>query len=154
MDETEIIALRAEATELRDRVDFMEWQALSLSTLAKVMQHARIVLFSMDRNGTTTMSKASKRTPSEAAISLLVGITRPLAKCRKRIVGLGSRRLVEQNAAFSYAIAQRVAGFERQSLAHLARDHGLAFDRDFGKSGGDASLAVHRNFIRRPKDRL
>jgi rsbT co-antagonist protein RsbR len=56
MNESEIIALRAEATELRERVDFMEFQALSLSTLAKVMQHARIVLFSMNQHGTTTMS--------------------------------------------------------------------------------------------------
>ncbi len=56
MNESEITALRLEAAELRERVQFMEWQALSLSTLAKVMQHARIVLFSMNQEGTTTMS--------------------------------------------------------------------------------------------------
>ena len=56
MDDSETVALRAEAADLRDRVEFMEWQALSLSTLSKAMQHARIVLFSMDRNGIVTMS--------------------------------------------------------------------------------------------------
>jgi rsbT co-antagonist protein RsbR len=53
---TNVSALHAAEADLRDRVEFMEWQALSLSTLSKVMQHAHIILFSMDREGTTTMS--------------------------------------------------------------------------------------------------
>jgi rsbT co-antagonist protein RsbR len=54
--QAELAALRAEAAELRERVAFMEWQTQSMSSLAKVMQHAPVVLFSTDRAGTTTMS--------------------------------------------------------------------------------------------------
>ncbi len=53
---TDIAAACAEITELRQRIDFLEWQALSLSTFAKVMEQADIVLFSMDTQGVTTMS--------------------------------------------------------------------------------------------------
>jgi rsbT co-antagonist protein RsbR len=56
VDTTELEAARAEIAELRARIDFMEWQALSLSTFAKVMERADIVLFSMDPQGVTTMS--------------------------------------------------------------------------------------------------
>jgi rsbT co-antagonist protein RsbR len=48
--------LRAEANELQKRVDFMEWQALSLSTFAKAIAHTPIVLFAVDPSGVTTMS--------------------------------------------------------------------------------------------------
>jgi rsbT co-antagonist protein RsbR len=53
---TEIVAACAEIAELRQRIDFLEWQALSLSTFAKVMEQADIILFSMDTEGVTTMS--------------------------------------------------------------------------------------------------
>ena len=46
----------AELAELRERVAFMEWQALSMSTFAKVMAETPVILFSMDRSGVTTMS--------------------------------------------------------------------------------------------------
>lgn len=52
----DVTAVRAELAELQDRVAFMEWQALSLSTFTKVMTSARLVLFSMDSAGVTTMS--------------------------------------------------------------------------------------------------
>ncbi len=52
---TDVTGLRAEVADLRDQVGFMEWQALSLSTFAKVMAHAPIVLFAMDRSGIATM---------------------------------------------------------------------------------------------------
>ena len=45
-----------EIEELRARADLMQWQALSMSTFAKVLADAPIVLFSMDATGTTTMS--------------------------------------------------------------------------------------------------
>jgi rsbT co-antagonist protein RsbR len=48
--------LRAEVTELRDRIEFMEWQALSLSTFAKVIAHAPIILSSIDATGVSSMS--------------------------------------------------------------------------------------------------
>jgi rsbT co-antagonist protein RsbR len=47
---------QAEIADLRARIDFLEWQALSMSTFAKVMERADIVLFSMDPAGVTTMS--------------------------------------------------------------------------------------------------
>ena len=53
---TELAAAHAEIAELRQRIDFLEWQALSMSTFAKVMERADIVLFSMDPKGVTTMS--------------------------------------------------------------------------------------------------
>lgn len=59
VDETapaEVAAMRAEIAELRERVSFMEWQALSLSTFAKAMASAHLILFSMDQSGMTTMS--------------------------------------------------------------------------------------------------
>ncbi len=52
----DIDSLTLEVTELRERVQFMEWQALSMSTFAKVMADTPLVLFSMDSSGTTTMS--------------------------------------------------------------------------------------------------
>jgi rsbT co-antagonist protein RsbR len=53
---TDCSELRAEVVELRDRVEFMEWQALSLSTFAKVIAHAPIILSSIDAAGFTSMS--------------------------------------------------------------------------------------------------
>jgi rsbT co-antagonist protein RsbR len=53
---TDCSELRAELVELRDRVEFMEWQALSLSTFAKVLAHAPIILSSIDASGVTSMS--------------------------------------------------------------------------------------------------
>ncbi len=53
---TDVSDLRGEVDELRERVEFMEWQALSLSTFAKVMAHAPIVLSSIDAAGVTSMS--------------------------------------------------------------------------------------------------
>lgn len=53
---TDATSERAEIVELKDRVQFMEWQALSLSTFAKAMGSAHLVLFSMDPSGVTTMS--------------------------------------------------------------------------------------------------
>jgi rsbT co-antagonist protein RsbR len=52
----DVTASRAELADLTDRVTFMEWQALSLSTFAKVMGSARLILFSVDQSGVTTMS--------------------------------------------------------------------------------------------------
>jgi rsbT co-antagonist protein RsbR len=53
---TDLAAAHAEIAELRQRIEFLEWQALSMSTFAKVMERADIVLFSMDPEGVTTMS--------------------------------------------------------------------------------------------------
>jgi rsbT co-antagonist protein RsbR len=53
---TDCADLRAEVTELRSRIEFMDWQALSLSTFAKVMAHAPIILSSIDATGVTSMS--------------------------------------------------------------------------------------------------
>jgi rsbT co-antagonist protein RsbR len=53
---TECSDLRREVAELRDRIAFMEWQALSLSTFAKVLAHTPIVLWSIDASGVTSMS--------------------------------------------------------------------------------------------------
>jgi len=53
---TDLTAAQAEIADLRERIDFLEWQALSMSTFAKVMERADIVLFSMDPSGVTTMS--------------------------------------------------------------------------------------------------
>jgi rsbT co-antagonist protein RsbR len=53
---TELAAAHAEIADLRERIEFLEWQALSMSTFAKVMERADIVLFSMDPAGVTTMS--------------------------------------------------------------------------------------------------
>jgi rsbT co-antagonist protein RsbR len=53
---TDLTASRAELADLTDRVAFMEWQALSLSTFGKVMGSARLILFAVDRSGVTTMS--------------------------------------------------------------------------------------------------
>jgi rsbT co-antagonist protein RsbR len=53
---TDQTVLRAEAIELQERIDFMEWQALSLSTFAKAIANTPIILFSMDPAGVTTMS--------------------------------------------------------------------------------------------------
>ncbi len=52
----DLAAAQAEIADLRARIDFLEWQALSMSTFAKVMERADIVLFSMDPAGVTTMS--------------------------------------------------------------------------------------------------
>src|SRR5438874_7970810 len=94
-------------------------------------------------NGTTTTSNGSKRVSSEAAISLLVGRVRPLGERGEGIVRFARGRLVEQNSRVGDAIAQRVAGLESEPLAHLARDHGLAFDRDLRKDRRRAGRAVH-----------
>jgi len=53
---TDCSDLRAEAADLRDRIEFMDWQALSLSTFAKVIAHAPIVLSSIDATGVSSMS--------------------------------------------------------------------------------------------------
>jgi rsbT co-antagonist protein RsbR len=53
---TDVADLRRETLELTDRVSFMEWQALSMSTFAKVMAHSPIILSSIDVHGVTTMS--------------------------------------------------------------------------------------------------
>ena len=42
--------------EMRERVEFMEWQALSLSTFAKVIAHTPVILSSIDARGVTSMS--------------------------------------------------------------------------------------------------
>jgi rsbT co-antagonist protein RsbR len=52
----ELAAAHAEIAELRERIQFLEWHALSMSTFAKVMERADIILFSMDPTGVTTMS--------------------------------------------------------------------------------------------------
>ncbi|MGH7435235.1 MAG: STAS domain-containing protein [Polyangiaceae bacterium] len=51
-----VIRLENELKEMRERVEFMELQALSLSTFAKVIAHAPIVLSSIDARGVTSMS--------------------------------------------------------------------------------------------------
>jgi rsbT co-antagonist protein RsbR len=53
---TELAAAHAEIADLRERIGFLEWQAMSMSTFAKVMERADIVLFSMDPAGVTTLS--------------------------------------------------------------------------------------------------
>ncbi len=53
---TQLAAARADLGELRERVHFLEWQALSLSTFAKVMERADLILFSTDSQGVSTMS--------------------------------------------------------------------------------------------------
>jgi rsbT co-antagonist protein RsbR len=53
---TDLAAANAEIADLRVRIEFLEWQALSMSTFAKAMERADIVLFSMDPQGVTTMS--------------------------------------------------------------------------------------------------
>jgi rsbT co-antagonist protein RsbR len=53
---TDLAAANAEIADLRGRIEFLEWQALSMSTFAKAMERADIVLFSMDPAGVTTMS--------------------------------------------------------------------------------------------------
>ncbi len=50
------VAMEEEIRDLRERIAFLEWQALSLSTFAKVMEHAKVVLFALDSTGKTTMS--------------------------------------------------------------------------------------------------
>lgn len=52
----DVTRLCSEVVDLRDRIAFMEWQALSLSSFAKVMGSAGLVLFAIDRSGVTTMS--------------------------------------------------------------------------------------------------
>jgi rsbT co-antagonist protein RsbR len=51
-----VTRLENELKEMRARVEFMELQALSLSTFAKVIAHAPIVLSSIDARGVTSMS--------------------------------------------------------------------------------------------------
>jgi rsbT co-antagonist protein RsbR len=46
----------AEVVDLKDRMAFLEWQALSFSTFSKVMGSARLILFATDQAGVTTMS--------------------------------------------------------------------------------------------------
>ncbi|MGO9707232.1 MAG: STAS domain-containing protein [Polyangiaceae bacterium] len=53
---TDVTTVHAELADLQDRIGFMEWQALSLSTFAKVIGSARVILFAMDQSGVTTMS--------------------------------------------------------------------------------------------------
>jgi len=53
---TDLAAAHAEIADLRERIEFLEWQAMSMSTFAKVMERADIVLFSMDPAGVTTLS--------------------------------------------------------------------------------------------------
>jgi rsbT co-antagonist protein RsbR len=53
---TDVTKVHSELADLKDRIGFMEWQALSLSTFTKVMSSAPLVLFSMDPSGMTTMS--------------------------------------------------------------------------------------------------
>src|SRR5580700_3967682 len=53
---SDLARARAEIAELKERVAFMEWQALSLSTFAKALGSAHLILFSMDPSGVTTMS--------------------------------------------------------------------------------------------------
>jgi rsbT co-antagonist protein RsbR len=53
---SDVSASHAALADLQDRVAFMEWQALSFSTFAKVLGSAHLVLFSTDRDGVTTMS--------------------------------------------------------------------------------------------------
>jgi rsbT co-antagonist protein RsbR len=51
-----VTRLQDELKEMRERVEFMELQALSLSTFAKVIAHAPIILSSIDSRGVTSMS--------------------------------------------------------------------------------------------------
>jgi rsbT co-antagonist protein RsbR len=53
---TDVTDLETDLREMRDRVEFMDLQALSLSTFAKVIAHAPIILSSIDARGTTSMS--------------------------------------------------------------------------------------------------
>jgi rsbT co-antagonist protein RsbR len=53
---TELTKVHSELADMKDRISFMEWQALSLSTFTKVMSSAPLILFSMDPSGMTTMS--------------------------------------------------------------------------------------------------
>jgi rsbT co-antagonist protein RsbR len=53
---TDVTDLEDDLKEMRARVEFTEWQALSLSTFAKVIAHAPIVLSSIDAHGVTSMS--------------------------------------------------------------------------------------------------
>ena len=48
---TDVTTVHAELADLQDRIGFMEWQALSLSTFAKVIGSARVILFAMDAIG-------------------------------------------------------------------------------------------------------
>jgi rsbT co-antagonist protein RsbR len=52
----DVTELEKDLEEMRARVEFMEWQALSLSTFAKVIAHAPIILSSIDARGVTSMS--------------------------------------------------------------------------------------------------
>lgn len=52
----QVTKLESELKEMRERAEFMELQALSLSTFAKVISHAPIVLSSIDARGVTSMS--------------------------------------------------------------------------------------------------
>ncbi len=54
--EDQVARLQNELKEMRERVEFMELQAMSLSTFAKVIAHAPIVLSSIDARGVTSMS--------------------------------------------------------------------------------------------------
>jgi len=81
---------------------------------------------------------------SETAKSLFVRLIGPFAKGRERIVRRVRRRLVEQDATFRHPIAERIPRFQAKALAHLARDDGLAFDRNLGERGLWARLALHR----------
>jgi rsbT co-antagonist protein RsbR len=53
---TDCSDLGAQAAVLRERVELFEWQALSLSTFAKILAHAPIILSSIDASGVTSMS--------------------------------------------------------------------------------------------------
>ena len=44
-----------------------------------------------------------------------------------------------------HSVPQRVAGLEAQTPAHFTRDHGLAFDRNFGRHGLQRSALHCRN---------
>ncbi len=52
----DVTDLETDLREMRDRVEFMDLQALSLSTFAKVIAHAPIILSSIDARGVTSMS--------------------------------------------------------------------------------------------------
>lgn len=52
---TDVTEIGRDLAEMRERVEFMELQALSLSTFAKVIAHAPIVLSSIDARGVTSM---------------------------------------------------------------------------------------------------
>jgi rsbT co-antagonist protein RsbR len=53
---TDVTESERNLADMRERVEFMELQALSLSTFAKVIAHAPIVLSSIDARGVTSMS--------------------------------------------------------------------------------------------------